>query len=210
MFLSIFIPIFLLQKHNKMRFNSLTIDDFYADPMQVREFALKQEFKVRGNYPGQRTVSFLNDPIKKKLRDILYPFAGEITNWGGEYTGSFQYTTAADRSWIHADSTTDWAAVCYLTPDAPVTAGTGIFRHKETGWMNFDYKRQNDSEYMKQAPPGDECQDYTKWEMVDRIGNVFNRLIMYRADNYHVSLDYFGKDINDGRLFQVFFFNTER
>jgi hypothetical protein len=193
-----------------MRFNSLTIDDFYADPIQVREFALKQEFKVRGNYPGQRTVSFLNDPIKKKLRDILYPFAGEITNWGGEYTGSFQYTTAADRSWIHADSTTDWAAVCYLTPDAPVTAGTGIFRHKETGWMNFDYKRQNDPEYMKQAPPGDECQDYTKWEMVDRVGNVFNRLIMYRADNYHVSLDYFGKDINDGRLFQVFFFNTER
>jgi hypothetical protein len=193
-----------------MRFNSLTIDDFYADPMQVREFALKQEFKVRGNYPGQRTESFLNDSIKKKLRYILYPFAGEITNWGGEYTGSFQYTTAADRSWIHADSTTDWAAVCYLTPDAPVTAGTGIFRHKETGWMNFDYKRQNDPEYMKQAPPGDECQDYTKWEMVDRVGNVFNRLIMYRADNYHVSLDYFGKDLNDGRLFQVFFFNTER
>ena len=193
-----------------MRFNSLTIDDFYADPMLVREFALKQEFKVRGNYPGQRTESFLTDSIKQKLRDILYPFAGEITNWGGEYTGSFQYTTAADRSWIHADSTTDWAAVCYLTPDAPVTAGTGIFRHKETGWMNFDYKRQNDPEYMKQAPPGDECQDYTKWEMVDRVGNVFNRLIMYRADNYHVSLDYFGKDLNDGRLFQVFFFNTER
>jgi hypothetical protein len=193
-----------------MRFNSLTIDDFYADPMQVREFALKQEYKVRGNYPGQRTESFLTDSIKQKLRDILYPFAGEITNWGGEYTGSFQYTTASDRSWIHADSTTDWAAVCYLTPDAPVTAGTGIFRHKETGWMNFDYKRQNDPEYMKQAPPGDECQDYTKWEMVDRVGNVFNRLIMYRADNYHVSLDYFGKDLNDGRLFQVFFFNTER
>ena len=54
-----------------MRFNSLTIDDFYADPMQVREFALKQEFKVRGNYPGQRTESFLTDSIKQKLRDIL-------------------------------------------------------------------------------------------------------------------------------------------
>lgn len=193
-----------------MRFNSLTIDDFYANPMEVREFALKQEFKVRGNYPGQRTVSFLTDPIKQKLRDILYPFAGEITDWGGEYTGSFQYTTATDRSWIHSDSTTDWAAVCYLTPNAPVSAGTGIFRHKETGWMHFDYKRQNDPEYMKQAPPGDECQDYTKWEMVDRVGNIFNRLIMYRADNYHVSLDYFGKDMHDGRLFQVFFFNTER
>jgi hypothetical protein len=193
-----------------MRFNSLTIDDFYANPMDVREFALKQEFKVRGNYPGQRTESFLTDATKKTLRDILYPFAGEITNWGGEYTGSFQYTTASDRSWIHADSTTDWAAVCYLTPDAPVTAGTGIFRHKQTGWMNFDYRREHDEEYIKQAPPGHDSQDYTKWEMVDRVGNVFNRLIMYRADNYHVSLDYFGKDIHDGRLFQVFFFNTER
>ena len=63
---------------------------------------------------------------------------------------------------------------------------------------------------MKGAPSGHDMQDYTKWEIVDRVGNVFNRLIMYRADNYHVSLDYFGKDMYDGRLFQVFFFNTER
>jgi hypothetical protein len=193
-----------------MRINSLTIDNFYVNPMEVREFALKQEFKVRGNYPGQRTEQFLTDNTKQKLREILYPFAGEIKWWGGEYTGSFQYTTASDRSWIHADSTTDWAAVCYLTPDAPLSSGTGLFRHKETGWSNFDYKRENDPEYMKGAPPGHDMQDYTKWEMVDRVGNVFNRLIMYRADNYHVSLDYFGKDMYDGRLFQVFFFNTER
>jgi len=194
-----------------MRFNSLTIDDFYSNPMEVREFALKQDFAVRGNYPGMRTKSFLNDSIKKRMRDILYPFAGEITWWGGDYTGSFQYTTASDRSWIHADSTTDWAAVCYLTPDAPVSAGTGIFRHKKTGWMHYDYKQAEiNPEYDKGAPSGDDMQDYTKWEMVDRVGNIFNRLIMYRADNYHVSLDYFGKDINDGRLFQVFFFNTER
>jgi hypothetical protein len=194
-----------------MRVNALVIDDFYENPDYVRDFALKQEFKVRGNYPGQRTESFLNDSIKQKLQEILYPYAGNVTFWGGEYTGSFQYTVSADRSWIHSDSTTDWAAVCYLTPDAPVSAGTGIFRHKKTGWMHYDYKQaQQNPEYDKSAPPGADSQDYTKWEMVDRVGNVFNRLIMYRADNYHVSLDYFGQDINDGRLFQVFFFNTER
>jgi hypothetical protein len=48
-----------------MRFNSLTIDNFYSNPMDVREFALKQEFKVRGNYPGQRTESFLTTQPKK-------------------------------------------------------------------------------------------------------------------------------------------------
>ena len=193
-----------------MRFNSLTIDNFYENPQEVRDFALKQEFKVRGNYPGQRTISFLNEPLKNKFREILSPFAGDIVWWGGEYTGSSQYTVAADRSWIHADSTTDWAALIYLTPDAPLSSGTGIFRHKATGWQHFDYKRENEPGYKEAAPPGSDCQDYTKWEMVDRIGNVFNRCVMYRADNYHVSLDYFGKDMYDGRLFQVFFFNTER
>ena len=74
-----------------MRVNALVIDDFYADPHKVRNFALNQEFKVRGNYPGQRTTSFLNEPIKKRLQELLYPYAGNITDWGGEYTGSFQY-----------------------------------------------------------------------------------------------------------------------
>lgn len=192
-----------------MRFNALIIDDFYSNPMEVREFALKQDFKVRGNYPGMRTESFLNEPLKKTLQNIVYPFAGSITHWGGEYTGSFQYTLSTDRSWIHADSTTDWAAVLYLTPNAPITAGTGIFKHKETGWMQFDYNNK-DPKYLEQAPPGHDSQDYTKWDMVDRFGNLFNRLIMYKADNYHVSLDYFGNTKENGRLFQVFFFNTER
>ena len=55
-----------------------------------------------------------------------------------------------------------------------------------------------------------ESQDYTKWEMSDRLGNVYNRLVLYRGGLYHVSLDYFGKNLHDGRLFQVFFFNTEK
>lgn len=195
-------------KKSFMRVNAIVIDDFYSDPMRVRDFALKQEFKVRGNYPGQRTESFLNDPIKKKLQEILYPYAGNITDWGGEYTGSFQYTLASDRSWIHSDSTTDWAALCYLTPEAPLSAGTGIFKHKATGMSSYDYRNPN-TEYHEKQPPGHDFQDMTKWEMVDRFGNVFNRLILYRADNYHMSLDYFGNNKENGRLFQVFFFNTE-
>jgi hypothetical protein len=191
-----------------MRVNAIVIDDFYAEPQKVRDFVLKQEFKVRGNYPGQRTESYLNESIKKRLQEILYPYAGNITNWGGEYTGSFQYTVASDRSWIHSDSTTDWAAVLYLTPEAPLSSGTGIFRHKESGIMTWDYKNKT-SEYLETEPRND-FQDMTKWDIVDKFGNIFNRLIMYRADNYHMSLDYFGNNKENGRLFQVFFFNTEK
>jgi hypothetical protein len=53
-------------------------------------------------------------------------------------------------------------------------------------------------------------QDLTKWELVDRVGNVFNRLILFDAHNYHMSQDYFGDSKENGRLFQVFFFSTER
>ena len=47
------------------------------------------------------------------------------------------------------------------------------------------------------------------WEQVDFIGNIFNRLVVYRGSLFHRSvLPGFGKDKEPGRLFQTFFFNT--
>ena len=191
-----------------MRINSIIVDDFYSNPDEVREFALSLDFNVDGNYPGHRTESRLNDGTKERIQNIVRPYAGEILNWGSTYSGSFQYTTALDRSWIHSDSASNWAGVLYLTPNAPISAGTGLFKHKETGlrgWNRFEHTEEE----TQNAPHIREGHDYTKWDMVDRIGNIYNRLILYRSDNYHVSLDYFGKDKFDGRLFQVFFFTTE-
>ena len=172
-----------------MRVESLSISDFYSNVDSVREFALQQEFGVRGNYPGQRTVPFINDSIKNVIQNSIRPFAGNVTWWGGEYTGAYQYTTSKDRSWIHSDATTDWAGVCYLTPDAPLSAGTGLFRLKENGLRAWRYADHTDEE-NKERIHNKYSQDYTKWEMVDRIGNVYNRLILYRGDLFHVSLDY--------------------
>jgi hypothetical protein len=191
-----------------MKVEIISIADFYNNVDEVRNFAMQQEFSQEGNYPGRRTKSFLNDSIKQIIQDTIKGFAGNVTWWGDDNSGAFQYTTAQDRSWIHSDATTSWAGVVYLTPDAPLSAGTGIFRHKETGLKNWVYSDHTEEE-TNNAPQSLHAMDYTKWEMVDRIGNVYNRLIIYRGDLFHVSLDYFGKDINDGRLFQTFFFNTE-
>lgn len=192
-----------------MKVQTIIIDDFYKNPDDVRAFALAQDFNSHGNYPGQRTTSFLADNVKISIQDIIRPYGGEVTWWGDDSTGSFQYTLASDRSWIHSDDTTDWAGVLYLTPDAPLSAGTGLFKHKETGlrqWRNSEHPE----DVVSSAPVNVESQDMTKWEMVDRIGNVYNRLVIYRGDLFHVSLDYFGQNKKDGRLFQVFFFNTEK
>lgn len=192
-----------------MKIQTIIVDDFYKNPDEVRAFALAQEFEVHGNYPGQRTRSFLAENVKNSIQDIVRPYAGNVTWWGDDYTGSFQYTTSKDRSWIHSDDTTDWAAVLYLTPNAPLSAGTGLFKHKDTGlfrWRNNEHP----DEINRSSPVNLHSQDVTKWEMVDRIGNVYNRMVLYRGDLFHVSLDYFGSDKEDGRLFQVFFFNTEK
>jgi len=193
-----------------MQVSAIVVDDFYNDVDAVREMALGMEFGVRGNYPGQRTAQVYNEGVKNLIQAIISPYAGKITAWEQyEYTGAFQYTTQRDRSWIHADQTTKWAGVCYLTPDAPLSGGTGLFRHKATGWTTAP--RKDDGSYNEEglALIGQDSQDMTKWEMTNFVGNVYNRLILYPGDLFHTSLDYFGKDMYDGRLFQTFFFDTQ-
>jgi hypothetical protein len=63
-----------------MRINSLTIDNFYENPMEVREFALKQDFKVRGNYPGLRTDTFLTEEIEAFKLNRKFSI-GKTKNW---------------------------------------------------------------------------------------------------------------------------------
>ena len=186
----------------------LVIDNFYSDPNKIREFVLKQEFKIRGNYPGQRTLSFDSENIKKTIQEYIYPFAGKITKFPinqteKNYNGAFQYTTSRDRSWIHNDGWNDWAAVLYLTPDAPVTSGTGFYKYED----GTRYSTEVDEDLKKDI--GNHSQDITKWTLVDKVGNVFNRMVIFNSKQYHCSLDYFGTNKENGRLFQVFFFSTE-
>jgi len=194
-----------------MKTNLIITDDFYQDPMEVRSFALQQEFGVKGNYPGQRTEPFHNWPgLKDTIQSIVKNAGGKITWYETDYTSCFQYTTKEDKSWIHPDHTTNWAGVCYLTPNAPVSGGTGLFRHKETGATTPP--RNKDGSYNEEwlnEHVWPNSRDFSKWDMTAMVGNVFNRLVLYRGDLFHSSLDYFGNDKYDGRLFQTFFFNTE-
>ena len=196
-----------------MAYSLIIIDNFYNNVDQVREFALAQEFGVRGNYPGQRTIPMASDSVKEHIAAHLRGVHGE-PQWPDpervdSYCGSFQWTTARDRTWIHADGWNDWAGVCYLTPNAPLSGGTGIFKHKPTGLVKTPRLANGDRDENLLNEIYKDAQDMTKWEMVDRVGNVYNRLVLYDGDLFHASLDYFGRNAQDGRLFQTFFFNTK-
>ena len=193
-----------------MNTNLIITDNFYVYPDVVREFALNQEFSVYGNYPGQRTQTFHYDDLKRCIQQLVQQAGGMITQFEEfDYNTAYQYTTSKDKSWIHADQTTMWAGVCYLTPDAPLSSGTGLFRHKKTGLYGSSYLADGSYDQVTMDKVYKDSRDMSKWDMVDMVSNKFNRLVLYRGNSFHTSLDYFGKDKHDGRLFQTFFFNTE-
>lgn len=175
----------------------IIVDNFYVNPDAVRSYALNLPFSVKGNFPGMRTQPYLPDDLKAAIQHWMLP-VGKINNWfeNQGYTGAFQIATAQDRTWIHADYYNKWAGVCYLSPNAPHTGGTALYQHKQSG-----HYRRTDKDY--------EGYDFTKWDLFDKIGNRYNRLILYRGDLYHASIDYFGDTLQNGRLFQTFFFDTE-
>jgi hypothetical protein len=191
----------------------IIVDNFYNNPMETRNFILTQDFSVKGNFPGKRTISYANNDLKEIIQNCIEPFAGKIKefpcpkeNDNSEiYNGSFQYATSRDRSWIHTDKWNNWAGIIFLTPNAPLSSGTAFYRFKDGALC------QEDGDILNNQTEVDRfSQDMTKWELVDRVGNVFNRLILFNAHKYHMSMDYFGDSKENGRLFQVFFFSTER
>jgi len=194
----------------------IVIDNFYNNPLETRNYILKQEFSVKGNFPGQRTISYATEHLKDIIQKYVEPFAGKITEFPCPnkndfktndleeeiYNGSFQYTTSRDRSWIHTDKWNNWAGVLFMTPDAPLSSGTAFYRFNDGATCESECNNKNEVDRWSQ--------DFTKWELVDTVGNVFNRLVLFNAHRYHMSMDYFGDTKENGRLFQTFFFSTEK
>lgn len=180
------------------------IDNFYEDPNAIREKVLKTcEFNVKGNYPGFRTDCLLDwkefANIKERFENIV---GKKIKFWPQGYNASFQYVTEDMHSWIHRDLT-EWSAVIYMTPDAPLDAGTSTYMHKE---LKIEKDSEGNDEEIKKL--NDDSRNYDKWYMVDSVGNKFNRCILFKGKRSHQSGTYFGKDKESGRLFQTFFFDT--
>ena len=201
--------------HRKPSCNLIIIDNFYNNPYETRNFILTQPFSVIGNFPGKRTISFANTHLKDIIQTYVEPFGGQITDFPipkedgsdafGIYNGSFQYTTIFDKSWIHIDGFNNWAGVLFLTPDAPIQSGTTFYQYHDGTSCKKDMDILGNKHIIDSH-----SQDFSKWNKIDTIGNIFNRLILFNSHRFHMSDEYFGSSKENGRLFQLFFFSTER
>ena len=175
------------------------VDNFYADPDQVRQFALSVEFKedIRW-YKGKRSTNCYHpDGIVEAFENII---GQKIVNFSPSTpNGCFQITKATDPQVYHHDLQ-KWAAMIYLTPDAPIESGTRLIRSK------INQASHINSPGIDQAFAGGFL-DSTKFEVVDSAGNLYNRLVIMDAQNIHSAGPYFGQDNDTGRLTHLFFFD---
>jgi hypothetical protein len=179
----------------------LVVDDFLADPGAVRARALAEPF-VKMHSAGLRTrAQFLHlAPYREEFERLLHR---PLTNWDdNDANGRFQCCFATDAIPYHSDSQS-YAGVLFLTPDAPFDAGLSFFRGRLSGLR----RRAPDPELMAKTFGGGAEYDRSRWEEIDRVGNIYNRLVLFDAHLAHGASAYFGDCVENARLFQNFFFN---
>lgn len=195
----------------KLQRNVTIVDNFYHDPDLIRKFAIDNlKFNTSGYHKGRRSEKFILEGTKEKFEQIM---GKKIINWEHpDYAnGVFQYCTPDDLIVYHSDTQT-YAAVVYLTPNAPLGSGTSTYRSKITGATRFSLEEMNGERFKTTfSHGGSELNFYENLtlEPVDQIANVYNRLVIWDGQSIHAGNGYFGSNINDARFFQLFFFDLE-
>ena len=150
-----------------MKLNTLIIDNFLDNPDEVRNLVIKNQvpFNIEGAYPGKRTPPVENPVYKnmiiEKLHEVL-PFKIKMK----DFSFSFQLSLSSDTvATLHVDPT-QWAAVLYLTPNAPIDSGTLLFKE--------------DVELKKKLRE-DDVDGEVRAHVTSTLGNVYNRLVLLRG-----------------------------
>jgi len=196
------------------------VDNFYKNPDEIRAFALEQDYHADNRfYKGKRTGErFLWPFLREEFERIL---GRPIQDWLNQTAnGCFQITGYDDPLVWHSDAQS-YAAAIYLSPHAPVGAGTSFWRDRKHGARR---PPMHPLEYDRFATDDDRVNAYNEiysqynllhpdnWELVDKVGAVYNRLAIWDAQMIHSASTYEGlpSDIVDkARLVQLFFFTVK-
>lgn len=193
------------------------VENFYENPDEIRKFALKQKFSychelenIDYVFPGCRTKELfdldknLYEKVCKKLVSVFHNTQHDNMRWA--ISTSFQVVEGKfERGVLHQDSNTIFAGVIYLTPDAPIAAGTSLFKPNKS----FDEEKYqaalklNDENFRANRAV---CTEYHHmFDETVRVNNIYNTLIIFNAQTYHAANHFFGDSLENGRMAQVFF-----
>jgi len=197
--------------------NIVVVDDFYKDPFKVRDLALNSVYKdvTRLNYPGLQSIKdYSSKDMTVEFTKILSrPLEIDPTKLT---FGRFRIMLKETRSRlkVHLDGGAHWTGVLYLNLPKQCEGGTGFYRHKATGLngraSNKEIKDHGFESWteMENAMIEKDTLDSNSWEQTDLVAMKFNRLVLFKGNElFHCHTHSFGKNKQDGRLTQNFFFN---
>lgn len=162
-------------------------------------------------FPSGRTkdLSIINKPlfekVCKKIISVFHNAEHDQMRW--LMTTSFQ-TVGAEygRGVIHTDSNTIFAAVLYLSPDAPLDSGTSLFRpNKSFDAVKYEAALVANDKRFAEGKIAMDTSYHTMFDEIVNVKNVYNTLILYEGRHYHAANAFFGENLKNARLAQVFF-----
>jgi hypothetical protein len=127
------------------------------------------------------------------------------------FFSAFSKGRQAERVGVHYDEPANWMMLLiYLTPNAPIDAGTSTWQHRETQLLTKPTRK----DAIRLAMPlgalesklAEDARTLTRWIEIDRIGNLFNRAVMFPGGIMHSATRHFGRNSAHGRLYQTFHF----
>ena len=195
------------------------VDNFYENPDEIRKFALSQQYEycheikdIAFTFPGSRTKDLsiiypeLFQKVCHKLTSLFHNFEHDILRW--QITTCFQSVTKDyEGGVIHHDDNTVFAAVCYLSKEAPKNSGTTLYKEGKL----FDQQKYeaaliaNDERFKKNQPVVTEY--HHMFDEIVSVENIYNTLIIYEGHHHHSANEFFGDTLENSRLAQVFFCN---
>lgn len=198
------------------------IDNFYERPNEVRRRALNMLYEEPEDLVGWRTNAYQPKGVRKLIET---KFRIRIKYWeldlsaseacNGVFFFALSKGKQAERVGIHFDEPPHWMMLLvYMTPGAPFETGTSLWRHRETGLTarptRRDAARLGLTVSQLREKLFDDSQTIGRWVETDRIGNVFNRAVMFPGGLLHSASKHFGSDKNNGRIYQTFHFPIRR
>jgi hypothetical protein len=196
----------------------MVVDDFYADADAIRRKALKLPYREPESLTGWRTRAYqprgIKERIEKKFRLRIKYWEEDldaIESCNGVFFSSFSAGNHAERVGVHYDWPVTWVMfIIYLTPGAPYDAGTSIWQHRPTDLISRPTRKDS----LRLGLPLEKLEEMLvrdthnrrRWTEIDRVGNVYNRAVMFPGGLLHSASRHFGSSLKTGRIYQSFHF----
>lgn len=184
----------------------LVVDNFYKYPHVICDDASKAQYTTNDHlYKGERSrYNFLYPYVKEEFERLLNV---RITDWLSQpMNGVFQITRKENPLVWHSDSQ-DYAGAIYLTHDND-NIGTSFWKSRSGSCRRpANHPLENKASDLNAEIYSDfNLVNPDNWLLVDRVGSVFNRLVLWDAKLIHSATMYPETE----RLVQLFFFNIQK